>query len=85
MPHQHSHPHHNGRDDGREGAGTLASEERYPYVYSKDPYDPRRFMSSGDVYGPALHRLPRSAVVASWLVVVGVAALFIASLAAAAH
>jgi hypothetical protein len=84
MPHQHPHPHHHGHHDDREGAATLASEESYPYVYSKDPYDPRRFMRPGDVYGPALRRLPRSDVVASWLVIVGVAAIFIASLAAAA-
>jgi hypothetical protein len=64
MPeHQRNHPHHH---SAAERAGHEdAPIEPYPYVYSKDLLDPRRFLRPGEPYGPASVRGPSSWVL--WL------------------
>lgn len=77
MPeHQHNHPHHHNSIEraGNEGAPS----EPYPFIYSKDPMDERRYLRPGQAYGPAYARGPSSWVL--WILGIIVAAVIGAGL-----
>ena len=65
MPeHPRNHPHHHSaRVRAEHTGGTGEPTEPYPYIYSKDPMDPRRFLQPGETYGPATARGPSTWVI----------------------
>lgn len=59
MPqHQHNHPHHHSAEVRASHEDIPA--EPYPYIYSKDRLDERRFLSPGEPPGFAYSRGPSS-------------------------
>ncbi|HLZ24326.1 MAG TPA: hypothetical protein VKQ30_19605 [Ktedonobacterales bacterium] len=61
MPeHPRNHPHHHSAVERTEHEG--AAPEPYPFIYSKDPLDERRFLRPGEGYGPAFAHGPSSGV-----------------------
>jgi hypothetical protein len=53
------------------------SADPYPFIYSKDACDQRRFMLPGQGYGPARNALSRGAMLMTWTIFAGVGALII--------
>ena len=77
MPeHQHNHPHHHSAVE--RARNESASSEPYPFIYSKDPMDERRYLRPGQAYGPAYARGPSSWVL--WILGIIVAAVIGAGL-----
>lgn len=60
MPeHPRNHPHHHSAVQRAEHVGRDGGEvEPYPFIYSKDPMDERRFLHPGEPYGPAFTHGP---------------------------
>lgn len=50
--------------------GDSAPAEPYPFIFSFDPLEERRFAAPGQPYGPARNRLPRAAALAAWVIVI---------------
>lgn len=69
--------HSDDRDQPTRSAGAP-----YPFTYSKDPWDERRFMGPGDRFAPASNRVSRAGVIMTWAILLGVAALVVVSIVA---
>jgi hypothetical protein len=77
--HQHNHPHHHSAAERGEHTGHDGGfSEPYPFIYSKDSMDERRYLRPGEAYGPASARGPSNAVV--WILGIIVALLIGAGL-----
>lgn len=82
MPeHQHNHPHHHSAVERTGHAAHEGEVEPYPYIYSKDPMDERRFLRPGEAYGPAYARGPSTWVL--WVLGIVVAVIIGGGLIAA--
>lgn len=71
MPHPERHPHdQHPRAHARHGDEQPLRSDPYPFVYSKDPWDQRRFGVPGMAAPSSGKRLPNMAVWFSWAILV---------------
>ena len=66
--HDHTAAHHHSPTEP-------APSDPYPFVYSKDPFDSRRFAAPGAPYGPASNRVSRAASIFSIVLICAVLGL----------
>src|SRR5207248_10098273 len=73
VPHPASHPHDQhpqGHEHAKHGDERPVQGDPYPFIYSKDPWDRRRFGPPGAAAPSSGRRLPNAAVWFSWVIIV---------------
>jgi hypothetical protein len=81
---EHHQPHHEEHHEHRFSSEDDApSADPYPYVYSKDPLDERRW-NRWSTHGPSVYRVGRIGVLVSYAIIGGVALLVVLAIIAQA-